>query len=141
MEGFPEVTFGFHLCRGNQGSRWLVEGGYDLIAKPIFEGVSAERLLLEYDDERSGSFEPLRFVPDDKVVVLGMLTTKRADLETADALIDRIRQASRFVPMERLALSPQCGFATSIVGNNPSLEEQQCKLELLSETVRRVWHD
>ena len=141
MEGFPEVTFGFHLCRGNQGSRWLVEGGYDLIAKPIFEGVSAERLLLEYDDERSGSFEPLRFVPDDKVVVLGLLTTKRADLETADALIDRIRQASRFVPMERLALSPQCGFATSIVGNNLSLEEQQCKLELLSETVRRVWHD
>lgn len=139
MEGFSEVTFGFHLCRGNQGSRWLAEGAYELIAKPIFQAIRAERLLLEYDDERSGSFDPLRHVPEDKVVVLGLVTTKRAKLETPDELIARIREASRFVPLDRLALSPQCGFSTSIVGNNLSLEEQRRKLELLCNTARRVW--
>lgn len=135
----PGVTFGFHLCRGNQGSRWLVEGDYDPIARPIFRRIAAERLLLEYDDERSGSFEPLRHLPDDKIAVLGLVTTKRAALETPEELIASITAANRFVPLERLALSPQCGFATSIIGNNLSLEDQRRKLELVCETARRVW--
>ncbi len=139
MQGVPDVTFGFHLCRGNQGSRWLVEGGYDLIARPIFERIRAERLLLEYDDERSGSFEPLRYVPDDKVVVLGLVTTKRPALETPEELIRSIREAGRYVPLERLALSPQCGFSTSIVGNKLSVEDEKRKLKLICETAQRVW--
>jgi 5-methyltetrahydropteroyltriglutamate--homocysteine methyltransferase len=139
MEAVPGVTFVFHLCRGNQGCRWLVEGGYDLIARPIFERIRAGRLMLEYDDERSGSFEPLRHVPDDKMIVLGLVTTKRPDLETPEDLIGSIREASRFVPLERLALSPQCGFSTSILGNNLSVEDEKRKLELICETARKVW--
>jgi len=139
MEGFPGVTFGFHLCRGNQASRWLVEGGYDSIARPIFQGIRAQRLLLEYDDARSGSFEPLGCVPDDKMVVLGLITTKRPDLETPEDLVRRIEEASRFVPLERLALSPQCGFATSILGNALSVDDQRRKLDLICEVARRVW--
>ncbi|MCH6587125.1 MAG: cobalamin-independent methionine synthase II family protein [Proteobacteria bacterium] len=139
MEGFPGVTFGFHLCRGNQASRWLVEGGYDSIARPIFQGIRAQRLLLEYDDARSGSFEPLACVPDDKMVVLGLVTTKRADLETPEDLVRRIEEASRFVPLERLALSPQCGFATSILGNALSMDDERRKLDLICEVARRVW--
>ena len=139
MEGFPGVTFGFHLCRGNQASRWLVEGGYDSIARPIFQGIRAERLLLEYDDARSGSFEPLGCVPDDKMVVLGLVTTKRADLETPEDLVRGIEEASRFVPLERLALSPQCGFATSILGNALSMDDERRKLDLICEVARRVW--
>ena len=139
MDGFPEVTFAFHLCRGNQGSRWLVEGGYELIARPIFQGIRAQRLMLEYDDERSGSFEPLGDIPDDKTAVLGLVTTKRGDLETADDLAARIADASRYLPLERLALSPQCGFATSIMGNKLSADDQRRKLEVICETAHRVW--
>ncbi|MDQ3249548.1 MAG: cobalamin-independent methionine synthase II family protein, partial [Chloroflexota bacterium] len=97
MAGFPDVTFGFHLCRGNQHSRWLVEGGYDLIAQPIFQSIHAGRLLLEYDDERSGSFEPLRSVPDDKIVVVGLVTTKSSRQETEAELTARIHEASHFI--------------------------------------------
>ena len=139
MEGFPGVTFGFHLCRGNQASRWLVEGSYDSIARPIFQGIRAQRLLLEDDDARSGSFEPLAYVPDDKMVVLGLVTTKRADLETPEDLVRGIEEASRFVPLERLALSPQCGFATSILGNALSMDDERRKLDLICEVARRVW--
>lgn len=139
MSGFPEVTFGFHLCRGNQGSRWLVEGGYDLIAGPIFKKICAQRLLLEYDDARSGSFLPLREVPDDKMVVLGLVTTKSPRRETREELTARIREAGRFIPLERLALSPQCGFSTSILGNHISIEEQKMKLKLVADTARTVW--
>lgn len=139
MEGFPGVTFGFHLCRGNQASRWLVEGGYDSIARPIFQGIRAQRLLLEYDDARSGSFEPLTYVPDDKMVVLGLVTTKSPDLETPEDLVRGIEEASRFVPLERLALSPQCGFATSILGNALTVDDQRRKLDLICEVARRVW--
>jgi 5-methyltetrahydropteroyltriglutamate--homocysteine methyltransferase len=139
MRGFSEVTFGFHLCRGNQGSRWLVEGAYDLIAKPIFQGIGAHRLLLEYDDERSGSFAPLRHVPADKMVVLGLITTKSPRLETAQELTARIKEASQFVALERLALGPQCGFSTSVVGNCISLEDEIRKLRLLVETAQSVW--
>jgi methionine synthase II (cobalamin-independent) len=135
----PNVTFGFHLCRGNQASRWLVEGGYDWLADRIFPRIRAERLLLEYDDERSGTFAPLRSVPDGKVVVLGLVTTKTARRETVQELADRIRAAARFVPLERLALSPQCGFATSVVGNALSVEDQEAKLRTIVETAAEVW--
>lgn len=139
MAGFPDVTFGFHLCRGNQGSRWLVEGGYDLIARPIFKGIHAHRLLLEYDDERSGGFEPLAEVPDDKVVVLGLVTTKTGRRESIAELTMRLREASHFVPLERLAISPQCGFATSIIGNAITVDDEIGKLTTLAETARAVW--
>jgi 5-methyltetrahydropteroyltriglutamate--homocysteine methyltransferase len=139
IDGFPEATFGFHLCRGNQGSRWLVEGGYDLIAGPIFRGIHAQRLFLEYDDERSGSFEPLREVPEDKMVVLGLVTTKSPRRETTSELARRINEAARFFPLEQLALSPQCGFSTSIVGNNISVEDEQVKLATIVKTAHAVW--
>ncbi len=135
----PNTVFGFHLCRGNQMSRWLVEGGYDGLAEHLFPRVRAHRLLLEYDDERSGSFEPLRLVPEDKVVVLGLVTTKTGRRETGEELARRIEDASAFVPLERLALSPQCGFATSIVGNALTPDDQWAKLCTIAETATRVW--
>ncbi len=140
MQAAPDdVTFAFHLCRGNQGSRWLAEGGYDLIARPIFQRIAAHRLMLEYDDARSGGFEPLSEVPEDKTVVLGLVTTKRPDLESVDQLTRRIEAAARHLPLDRLAISPQCGFSTSIVGNDLSIEDQRMKLTVLCETAKRVW--
>lgn len=139
ISDFPGVTFSFHLCRGNQGSRWLVEGGYELIARPIFQGIRADRLMLEYDDARSGSFEPLRDVPEDKVVVLGLVTTKTARRETVDELAARIREASRYIDLERLALSPQCGFSTSVVGNAITVEDEKYKLETIVNTSQLIW--
>ena len=135
----PGVTFSFHLCRGNQASRWLVEGGYDWLAERLFPKVNAHRLMLEYDDERSGSFEPLRALPEDKVAVLGLVTTKTARRETVAELAARIEEASAFCPLERLALSPQCGFATSILGNSLSVDDQRAKLATIAETARHVW--
>jgi 5-methyltetrahydropteroyltriglutamate--homocysteine methyltransferase len=135
----PGVTFGIHLCRGNQASRWLVSGGYDWLAGKIFPKVNAERLLLEYDDERSGDFEPLREVPEDKTVVLGLVTTKSARLESVEELSGRIRAAARCVPLERLALSPQCGFATSVLGNALTIEDERAKLTRIAETAEAVW--
>ena len=135
----PDVTFGFHLCRGNQGSRWLVSGSYEPLAQRIFGGVNAERLMLEYDDERSGNFEPLAHVPEDKVAVLGLVTTKSGRRETPDELEARVREASRYLPLDRLALSPQCGFATSVVGNALSVEDEEAKLHAIVETAERIW--
>jgi len=135
----PHVTFGFHLCRGNQASRWLVAGGYDWLAGRIFPRILAQRLLLEYDDPRSGTFEPLVKVPEDKMVVLGLVTTKTPRRETVEELTGRIHEASAFVPLERLALSPQCGFATSIVGNALSFGDQRAKLRSIVETAAIVW--
>jgi 5-methyltetrahydropteroyltriglutamate--homocysteine methyltransferase len=135
----PGVTFGIHLCRGNQASRWLVSGGYEWLAAKIFPKVNAERLLLEYDDERSGDFEPLREVPEDKTAVLGLVTTKSSRLETVAELSARIRDAASFVPLERLALSPQCGFATSVLGNALTIADERAKLERISETAAAVW--
>jgi 5-methyltetrahydropteroyltriglutamate--homocysteine methyltransferase len=134
-----DMTFGFHLCRGNQASRWLVSGGYDAIAERLFRGVRAERLLLEYDDERSGGFEPLAQVPEDKVAVLGLVTTKTPRRETVEELAARLQEAAHFCPLERLAVSPQCGFATSVVGNAISEDDQREKLRVLAETARMVW--
>jgi len=141
MSAAPGVTFGFHLCRGNQGGRWLAEGSYEPIAPVLFRKIKAQRLLLEYDDPRSGSFEPLRHVPEDKVVVLGLVTTKTSRLETFAELLERIGEASRYVPLDRLALSPQCGFASSIIGNRISVEDQKHKLRLVVATARSVWAD
>ena len=135
----PNVTFGFHLCRGNQASRWLVEGGYDWLADRIFPRIRADRLLLEYDDKRSGTFEALRAVPDGKVVVLGLVTTKTSRRETVEELVSRIREAEAFVPSQRLALSPQCGFGTSVVGNALSFDDQRAKLRTIVETAAAVW--
>lgn len=139
IDGFPGVTFGFHLCRGNQGSRWLVEGDYELIARPVFQRLRVQRLLLEYDDERAGSFEPLRAVPDDKMVVLGLVTTKNPRRETQAELTASIKQASRFIALDRLALSPQCGFSTSIIGNRISMDDEKYKLRLIVETASAIW--
>jgi 5-methyltetrahydropteroyltriglutamate--homocysteine methyltransferase len=139
IAGFPNVTFSFHLCRGNQGSRWLVEGGYDLIAKPIFQGINAQRLMLEYDDERSGDFAPLHEVPADKMVVLGLVTTKTPRRETVAELTQRIHEAARYFPLEQLALSPQCGFSTSVMGNAITVEDEAYKLKTIVETAGRVW--
>ncbi|MEF8793364.1 cobalamin-independent methionine synthase II family protein [Thiohalorhabdus sp.] len=139
MDAAPGVTFGFHLCRGNQASRWLVEGGYDPIAEPIFQGTKAHRLLLEYDDERSGSFAPLARVPADKMVVLGLVTTKSSRAETPEWLETQVREAARYVDLERLALSPQCGFATSVEGNRVTEAVERRKLAVLRETAERVW--
>jgi 5-methyltetrahydropteroyltriglutamate--homocysteine methyltransferase len=136
---FPHVTFGFHLCRGNQHSRWLVEGGYDLIAKPIFQQIRAQRLLLEYDDERSGTFDPLKAVPDDKTVVLGLVTTKTPRAESPEFLTRRVEEAARVVPLDRLAVSPQCGFATSVGGNAISLDDEKRKLRVMCEAAQAVW--
>ena len=139
IDAAPEVTFGFHLCRGNQDSRWLVSGGYESIAGPVFQNVHAERLLLEYDDERSGSFEALSLVPDDKVVVLGLVTTKHAWLEDPEDLRGRIAEAARILGDDRLAISPQCGFATSIVGNDLTIEDERKKLKLVTSVAEDVW--
>jgi 5-methyltetrahydropteroyltriglutamate--homocysteine methyltransferase len=133
--GRPAV-FGFHLCRGNQLSRWLVAGGYDAIAAPVFGGIHADRLLLEYDDERSGTFDPLRLVPDDKVVVLGLVTTKTSRIEPLEHIKARLDEASSQVAAERLAVSPQCGFATSVAGNAITQEAQRAKLALLVRAAR-----
>ncbi|MGH9023080.1 MAG: cobalamin-independent methionine synthase II family protein, partial [Acidimicrobiia bacterium] len=135
----PGVTFGFHLCRGNQASRWLVEGGYDEIAGQLFTKIRADRLMLEYDDERSGSFEPLAGVPEDKVAVLGLVTTKTSRRETTEELRARILEASAYCPLERLAISPQCGFATSVLGNSLSADDQRAKLEVLAWTASELW--
>ena len=139
IDAAPGITFGFHLCRGNQGSRWLVAGAYDAIAAPIFGQVHAQRLLLEYDDERSGSFDALSNVPDDKVVVLGLVTTKSPRLESVEELEGRIAQAARVIDLERLALGTQCGFATSVLGNAITVADERRKLELIATTARRVW--
>jgi methionine synthase II (cobalamin-independent) len=128
-----------HLCRGNARSAWYAEGGYDAIAEQLFSQLRADRFLLEYDDQRSGSFEPLRFVPPGKIVVLGLVTTKTDVLESQTELLRRIEAAARYVPLEQLALSPQCGFASLMEGNRISPDTQWRKLELVVDTARRVW--
>jgi 5-methyltetrahydropteroyltriglutamate--homocysteine methyltransferase len=133
------VTLGMHLCRGNSRSRWFTEGGYDPIAEKLFGTLSVDRFLLEYDTERAGGFAPLRFVPRGRTVVLGLVTTKEPQLESPDALLRRIDEASRYVPVEDLAISPQCGFASVAAGNRLSLEDQRRKLELVVATARKVW--
>jgi 5-methyltetrahydropteroyltriglutamate--homocysteine methyltransferase len=136
---FPCVTFGIHLCRGNQRSMWHREGSYDAIAERLFGTLEHARFLLEYDSERAGGFEPLRFVPQNKTVVLGLVSTKVPELEPADHLERRIEQASHYLPLEQLAISPQCGFASDIAGNLLTEDDQWRKLELANEVAARVW--
>lgn len=136
--GHPGVTFALHICRGNNQSKFYASGGYEPIAR-VFSRTRFQRFLLEYDDERSGGFEPLRALPADREVVLGLLTTKKPRLEPVDELRRRIDEASRYVPLERLALSPQCGFASTMEGNRISPDDQRRKLERVVETARLVW--
>jgi 5-methyltetrahydropteroyltriglutamate--homocysteine methyltransferase len=136
---FDNVTFGIHLCRGNQRSMWHREGSYDAIAEMLFNDLRHDRLLLEYDSPRAGTFEPLRFVPKGKIVVLGLVSTKVSEVEKVDDLKRRIDEASRFIPLEQLAISPQCGFASDVVGNLVSEEDQKRKLEVVVQTARQVW--
>jgi len=133
------LTLALHVCRGNNKSRWYAEGGYDAIAEKLFGLLEVDRFLLEYDTERSGGFEPLRLVPRGKTVVLGLVTTKEPQLESQTDLRRRIDEASKFVPLENLALSPQCGFASVAAGNLLSPDEQWKKLGLVVDTARKVW--
>jgi 5-methyltetrahydropteroyltriglutamate--homocysteine methyltransferase len=135
----PGVTLAIHLCRGNSRSHWYAEGGYDAIAEKLFGTMTADRFLLEYDDPRSGTFEPLRFVPRNKIVVLGLVSSKCAELESQDLIVQRIKEAARFLPLENLTLSPQCGFASTLEGNLLSEEQQWAKLRLVVDTARRIW--
>lgn len=139
IDGHPGITFSMHLCRGNQMSRWLVEGSYEPIARQVFQRTHVDRLLLEYDDARSGSFEPLQHVPEEKMVVLGLVTTKTPRRETVEELERRIEEASRYFPKARLALSTQCGFSTSVVGNDITVEDERYKLETIARTAASVW--
>jgi 5-methyltetrahydropteroyltriglutamate--homocysteine methyltransferase len=149
IAGFEGVTFGLHICRGNpRGAdpatgkvmpQWHREGHYDGIAERLFSGLKHQRLLLEYDSERAGDFTPLRFVPKDKIAVLGVVTTKSAELEPVDALKRRIDDAARHLPLEQLALSPQCGFSSGVGGVQLNEDDQWRKFERILETARAVW--
>jgi 5-methyltetrahydropteroyltriglutamate--homocysteine methyltransferase len=140
LAGRPEgLTVTTHMCRGNFRSSWVAEGGYDFVAEALFGGLEVDGFFLEYDDARSGGFEPLRFVPPGKRVVLGLVTTKRPQLEDKDTLKRRIEEASRFVPLEQLAISPQCGFSSTVEGNSLTRDEQIAKLALVVETAEEVW--
>lgn len=140
LRGKPEgITVGMHLCRGNNQGKWIGEGGYEFVAEQMFNRLNLDVLFLEYDSPRAGSFEPLRFVPHDKVVVLGLVSTKLPVLESTDELRRRIDEASRFVLLERLALSPQCGFASTAPGNPVTPVDQEKKLRLVVEVARQVW--
>jgi 5-methyltetrahydropteroyltriglutamate--homocysteine methyltransferase len=136
----PEgMTITTHMCRGNFRSSWVAEGGYDFVAEALFNELRVDGFFLEYDDARSGGFEPLRFVPKGKLVVLGLVTTKRGELEDKDQLKRRIEEASRHVPIEQLCLSPQCGFSSTVEGNVLSYEQEVAKLERIVETAAEVW--
>jgi 5-methyltetrahydropteroyltriglutamate--homocysteine methyltransferase len=135
------VTLALHLCRGNNRSQWYAEGGYDPIAERLFNQLNVDVFLLEYESERAGTFDALRFVPRTKSVVLGLVSSKIPQLESQDQLIHRIEEASRYVPLENLAISPQCGFASTMEGNLLSDHDQWRKLELVVDTARKVWRD
>jgi methionine synthase II (cobalamin-independent) len=139
VRGFPGVTFGFHLCRGNQHSMWHREGSYDAIAERMFNELPHQRFLLEYDSPRAGGFAPLRFMPKGKIAVLGLISTKVPELETADELKRRIDEAAKYLPLEQIAVSPQCGFGSDVAGNRISEDDQKRKLERVVETARQVW--
>jgi 5-methyltetrahydropteroyltriglutamate--homocysteine methyltransferase len=140
LEGRPQgMAITTHMCRGNFRSSWVAEGGYDFVAEALFGELGVDGFFMEWDDERSGGFEPLRFVPKGKVVVLGLVTTKRSELESRDELKRRVEEASRYVDLDQLCLSPQCGFSSTVEGNALSYEEQVAKLRLVVETAEEIW--
>ncbi len=140
LEGRPEnLTVVMHLCRGNFKGQWLSEGGYQYVAEKMFNEIAVNAFFLEYDTPRAGDFAPLAAVPEDKTVVLGLISSKTAELENADDLVRRVEEASRYIPVERLAVSPQCGFASTVAGNPVTPDTQQAKLTLVQEVARRVW--
>ncbi len=128
-----------HMCRGNYRSAWFSSGGYDFVAEAVFGGLKVDGLFLEYDDERSGTFEPLRYVPAGQVVVLGLVTTKTPELESKDTLKRRVEQAARYVDIDRLCLSGQCGFASTVEGNSLTIDDERAKLELIAQTAEEIW--
>jgi 5-methyltetrahydropteroyltriglutamate--homocysteine methyltransferase len=136
--GTPGVTVGLHMCRGNNRSRWHAEGSYEPVAEKAFQQLNVDRFLLEYESERAGGFEPLRFVPRDKMVVLGIISSKLPQLEAVDQLKRRIEEATKFVPIENIAVSPQCGFASTQFGNLLTWDEMRRKFELVAEVARKV---
>ena len=133
------MTLAIHLCRGNFKSTWAAQGSYEPVAEALLREMHVDAYFLEYDDERSGDFKPLRFLPKGKTVVLGLVTTKRGDLESKDDLKRRIDEASKYVPLEQLCLSPQCGFSSTVEGNKITVDDQRNKLRLVVETAREVW--
>jgi 5-methyltetrahydropteroyltriglutamate--homocysteine methyltransferase len=140
LEGRPEeMTVTTHMCRGNFRSSWVAEGGYDFVADALFNQLDVDGFFMEWDDARSGGFEPLRFVPKGKIVVLGLVTTKRGELESKDQLKARIEEASQFVDLDQLCLSPQCGFSSTSEGNALTYDQQWAKLRLTVETAQEVW--
>jgi 5-methyltetrahydropteroyltriglutamate--homocysteine methyltransferase len=139
IANFPGATFGIHLCRGNQRSMWHREGSYDAIAERLFSELPHHRFLLEYDSPRAGSFAPLRFLPKGKIAVLGLVSTKVPEMESIDALKRRVDEAAKVIPLDQLAISPQCGFASDVVGNLISADDQKRKLEIVVETARQIW--
>jgi 5-methyltetrahydropteroyltriglutamate--homocysteine methyltransferase len=140
LEAKPDgMTITTHMCRGNYRSSWVAEGGYDFVAEALFNDLKVDGFFMEYDDARSGSFEPLRFVPKDKVVVLGLVTTKRGALESKDELKRRIDEASQYIALDQLCLSPQCGFASTVEGNAVTYDDEVAKLALIVETAEEVW--
>ena len=140
IEERPEdMTVCIHLCRGNFRSAWVSEGGYDPVAEALFQELDVDGYFLEYDDERSGDFTPLRFVPKAKQVVLGLVSTKTGKLEPKDELKRRVDKAGRYVRLDQLSLSPQCGFSSTVHGNDISIDEQRAKLELVVETAHEIW--
>jgi 5-methyltetrahydropteroyltriglutamate--homocysteine methyltransferase len=140
LTGRPtDMVAGFHICRGNLKGTWLSEGGYQAVAERLFRRLAVDVLFLEYDTARAGGFAPLAAVPDEKTVILGLVSSKSPPLEKPEELKDRIRQAARYVPLERLGLSPQCGFSSAVVGNPVTPEDQTAKLRLVVETAREVW--
>lgn len=139
IDGFDNVTFGIHLCRGNQRSMWHREGTYDEIAERLLNELKHDRFLFEYDTPRAGGFEPLRFLPKGKIIVLGLVSTKVPQLETIEELKKRIDQASQYAPLEQIAISPQCGFSSDVVGNLISEDDQKRKLAMVAETSRQIW--
>jgi len=134
-----DLTVAVHLCRGNYRSTWFAQGGYEPVAEVLFNELDVDAYFLEYDDERSGDFAPLRFVPDDKTVVLGLMTSKRPELESFDELAGRVSEAARYVPQDQLCLSPQCGFASTVEGNQLTEEQQWAKLRHLVSVADRIW--
>ena len=133
------MTICTHLCRGNFRSSWVASGGYDHVADALFNQLDVDGYFLEFDDDRSGTFEPLRFVPKGKQVVLGLITSKRAELESRDAILRRLEEAAKYMPLDQICLSPQCGFSSTVDGNSLTWAQQEAKLALVVDVAKEVW--